>query len=101
MEQTIEVLTIKAASELSGLGEPAIRQTLRECRIPSVAVVCLGDRTARLIALSDAIEAWPAVAGKEDEIDTMRLYAPVIVAADGVRFRLLDAAPPFLHTIFI
>ena len=97
MKQPVEILTIKAASELTGLGEHAIRLALGQGRVPGRATLSIGERTARFILLEDAIEKWPEVAHKETDIERMRLHAPLIVAGDGVRFRLLHPAAPFLH----
>ena len=93
-------ISIPAAAELCGVGEPAIRRALREYRIKLAFQWCVGGGdTITYLNLESVLLCY----GVEDRNDECRNrirewaeYAPVVRTADGRKWLVLDRKPTMI-----
>ena len=91
-------ITIPAAAEISGVGEPAIRRAFREGRI-SLAFqwVVGGGDTTNYLSLGSVVRCYGVNDERVSELITKWVaYAPVVRTPDGREWLILDLAPPMI-----
>ena len=91
-------ITIRAAGELTGLGEPAIRQAFRQGRIsPAFFWHIGGTNTATYLNLASVVTAYGVVdATVQSNIERMSGHAPTITTQDGETWVILDTCDPLM-----
>ena len=91
-------LSIPAAAELCGVGEPAIRRALREGRIKPAFFWHNGrSDVATYLNLPSTLRAYGVdEGGVEDRIRKWVAHAPIIRTPDGRECLILDQGPPMM-----
>lgn len=91
-------ITIRAAGELTGLGEPAIRQAFRQGRISAAFFWHVGGtNTATYLNLASVVEHYGAVKATSDSnIARWSKHAPTVETQDGETWVILDTCDPLM-----
>ena len=91
-------ISIPAAAELTGLGEPAIRRAFREGRVDVAFQWHVGrEATATYLDLPSVLTCYGVVeATVESNIKRWAAHAPVIHTPDGERWIILDLIEPMM-----
>ena len=88
-----KVLSIRAAAELCGVGEPAIRRAIREGRI---VWACHFWEGTMLMDYDSVMACYP------ERFDKARKLSSVIIQVpDGPAFELIDVSAPFLWNPYL
>lgn len=96
--QTHLAISIPAAGELCGVGEPAIRRAFREGRISPAFFWHVGRvQHAIYLNLASVVACYGVVdATVQSNIDRMSSHAPVIHTQDGEQWVILDLLDPLM-----
>ena len=91
-------ISIPAAAELCGVGEPAIRRAFREGRIEPAFCWHVGrTQVAIYLNLSSVVRCYGVVdATVESNIERWSAKAPVIRTPDGETWIILDLLEPMM-----
>ncbi len=93
-----QAISIPAAGELCGVGEPAIRRAFREGRITPAFFWHVGrQQTAVYLNLQSVVKCYGVVeATVESNIKRWVASAPVIRTPDGEEWLILDLLEPMM-----
>ena len=87
-------ISIRAAAEIAGVGQPAIRRAIRDDRITLSFLFSVGDRETFFCNLSSVVRCY----GVDEEnveglLEKWVAHAPIARTPDGREWLLLDEGP--------
>ena len=91
-------ISIPAAAELCGVGEPAIRRALREDRIKPACFWHVGrTNVGTYLNLPSTLRAYGVDrGGVDDRIQDWVAHAPIVRTPDGEEWLILDQCPSMM-----
>ena len=97
-DRTHLAISIPAAGELCGVGEPAVRRAFRDGRISPAFFWHVGRTQAAVYLNLASVVACYGVndATVQGCIDRMSSHAPVITTRDGEKWVILDLVDPLM-----
>jgi len=90
-------ISIPAAAELCGVGEPAIRRAFREGRIAPAFFLHVGGRnTVTYLNMQSAVACYGIADQKDAIIERMSAHAANFTNIEGREFLILDTTAPLM-----